>query len=389
MLTCRIDDNSPYLTNLTTFTTLMYYLKFSYTIFLAIYAFVGGTADITTHEILKNGFFKQILHSTGHDCGGTSVDREFFNILQGIIGAENMNKFKTCHTIQYLELCSSFESVKRNITRHQTKMVNITIPINCLDELNPSSGNFDQMLQKSEYADRISVAESKMRLNPEFAKSLFSKSIDKLVSAITGILHKQTVSSISAILLVGGFSESKLVQFYIGKEFPNTRLIIPKDPTVAVLKGAVLFGHRPDIVTTRVTQCSYGRKIKPIFNPKIHEKSRKVEIEGEPRCDGVFELLIKSGTSVPIGKTVSKSYHTVSKYQEDIRVALYRSSNDNSKYVDEEDCCLVGECIVPVLKPSDRRRDVAVHFEFGDTEIYVTAFDKKTDNTITETFRLE
>ena len=360
----------------------------SYTIFLTIYVSVGGTADITAYEILKNGFFKQILHSTGNDCGGTSVDREFFNILQGIIGAENMNKFKTDHTIEYLELCSSLETVKRNIIEHQKEKVNITIPITCLDELNPSE-NFEKMLRHSEYADKISVVKNKMQLDPECAKYLFSKTIEEIVSVITGILHKQTGSSISVILLVGGFSESKLVQLYIGKAFPDMLFIIPKDPTVAVLKGAVLFGHRPDVVTTRVTPCSYGRKIKPIFNPKIHESSRMVKIDGESRCDGVFELLIKSGTSVPIGKTVSKSYHTVSRHQEHIRVALYRSSNDNTKYVDEGDCCLIGECIVPVLQPSDHRRNVTVQFEFGDTEIYITAFDKETQNTVKETFRLE
>jgi len=366
----------------------MYYLELSYTICLTIYVSVGGTADITAHEILKNGFFKQILHSTGNDCGGTSVDREFFNILEDIIGTENMKKFRNENTIEYLEICSSFESVKRNITRQQTEMINIAIPIACLDELDPS-GNFNKMLQNSEYADKISVRKLKMRLDPELAKSLFSKTIEKLVSVITGILQRETARSISVILLVGGFSESKLVQHDIEKAFPNKRIIIPKDPTVAVLKGAVLFGHRPDVVTTRVTTCSYGRKIKPIFNPRIHENRRMVKIDGEPRCDGVFELLIKSGTSVPIGKKLNKSYHTVSTYQEHIRVALYRSSNDDTKYVDEEDCCLVGECIVPVLRPSDHPRNVTVQFEFGDTEIYITAVDKETRTTVKETFRLE
>jgi molecular chaperone DnaK (HSP70) len=367
----------------------VYYLELSYTIFLIIYVSVGGTADITAYEILKNGFFKQILHSTGNDCGGTSVDTEFFNILEDIIGTENMKKFRNENTIEYLEICSSFESVKRNITRQQTEMINIAIPIACLDELDPSE-NFDKMLQNSKYADKITVRKLKMRLDPELAKSLFSKTIEKLVSVITGILQRETVRSISVILLVGGFSESKLVQYDIVKAFPNKRIIIPKDPTVAVLKGAVLFGHRPDVVTTRVTTCSYGRKVKPIFNPRIHENRRMVKIDGEPpRCDGVFELLIKSGTSVPIGKTVCKTYHTVSRYQEDIRVALYRSFNDDTKYVDEEDCCLVGECIVPVLRPSDNRRNVKVQFEFGDTEIYITAVDKETHTTVKETFRLE
>jgi molecular chaperone DnaK (HSP70) len=78
---------------------------------------------------------------------------------------------------------------------------------------------------------------------PQLAKSLFSKTIEKLVSVITGILQRETARSISVILLVGGFSESKLVQYDIVKAFPNKRIIIPKDPTVAVLKGAVLFGQ--------------------------------------------------------------------------------------------------------------------------------------------------
>jgi hypothetical protein len=60
---------------------------------------------------------------------GTSVDTEFFNILEDIIGTENMKKFRNENTIEYLEICSSFESVKRNITRQQTEMINIAIPI--------------------------------------------------------------------------------------------------------------------------------------------------------------------------------------------------------------------------------------------------------------------
>jgi hypothetical protein len=107
--------------------------------------------------------------------------------------SEGMNKFKTDHTIEYLELCSSLETVKRNIIEHQKEKVNITIPITCLDELNPSE-NFEKMLRHSEYADKISVVKNKMQLDPECAKYLFSKTIEEIVSVITGILHKQTGS---------------------------------------------------------------------------------------------------------------------------------------------------------------------------------------------------
>jgi hypothetical protein len=65
-------------------------------------------------------------------------------------------------------------------------------------------------------------------------------------------------------------------------------------------------------------------------------------------------------------------------------------SGIRTQYVSGDgDCCLIGECIVPVLQPSDHRRNVTVQFEFGDTEIYITAFDKETKNTVIETFRFE
>lgn len=52
---------------------------------------------------------------------------------------------------------------------------------------------------------------------------------------------------ISQILLVGGFSECLLIQDAV-EAFPEKREIVPEDDRRTVLKGAVLFGHRPDYV---------------------------------------------------------------------------------------------------------------------------------------------
>jgi hypothetical protein len=43
--------------------------------------------------------------------------------------------------------------------------------------------------------------------------------------------------------MVGGFSESTILQEHIKKGFPDKNLFIPKEAGLAVLKGAVIFGH--------------------------------------------------------------------------------------------------------------------------------------------------
>lgn len=244
-------------------------------------------------------------------------------------------------------------------------------------------------MQNSEYSDRITIESGKMRLAPDFARSLFIKSSESIILKIESVLNQNEAANISVLLLVGGFSESEIVQDKIRQAFSKRTVITPKDPTLAVLKGAVLFGHQPDVVTTRITQFAYGRKIKPIFDKKQHEERKRVLVDGEMRCDGVFELLVKSGTSVPIGKNISKLYHTINKNQEKIRVALYKSCSDDTKYIDDEDCSLVGECFITVPNPCEQKRTVKVEFEFGDTEIFITATDKNTKEVSKETFRLE
>jgi hypothetical protein len=52
---------------------------------------------------------------------------------------------------------------------------------------------------------------------------------------------------------VGGYSDSPLLIGAIKDKFPNLSVIVPRDPGLAVLKGAVLYGCEPHSITERVT----------------------------------------------------------------------------------------------------------------------------------------
>lgn len=45
--------------------------------------------------------------------------------------------------------------------------------------------------------------------------------------------------------MVGGFSESPFMQAAFLNAFSDKRVIVPEEAGLAVLKGAVMFGHEP------------------------------------------------------------------------------------------------------------------------------------------------
>jgi hypothetical protein len=57
-------------------------------------------------------------------------------------------------------------------------------------------------------------------------------------------------------------------------------VVVPEDAELAVLKGAVLFGHKPDYIVARIARYTYGVRISSDFNQDIHEPGRCVVKNG-------------------------------------------------------------------------------------------------------------
>jgi hypothetical protein len=74
---------------------------------------------------------------------------------------------------------------------------------------------------------------------------------------------------------------------YLSKRFshktspPNQTLIIPQEAGLAVLKGAVLFGFEPRIISTRICKATYGVKTNSAFKEGTDPEEKKTIIEGD------------------------------------------------------------------------------------------------------------
>ncbi|KAJ8310960.1 hypothetical protein KUTeg_011487 [Tegillarca granosa] len=305
---------------------------------------VSGTADITLHEKLGEGKLKELDKASGGASGGTAVDHQFFNLLSDIIGHEILQTMKTKQRLAYIELCREFESAKRRVKPEVEEKVNLGV----LYHLNEfctktvkSNLDFQGVLQKSAFNKTVTTYADKVRIDSVVLKKMFQPVISDILSYINSILKQKVAKGIDVVLLVGGFSESKVVQDEIKKAYPKFRVVVPFDAGLSVVKGAVIFGHLPTTIESRVMKYSYCA---------TYTEDKKQ----------IFTQLVTAGDSVPLEHYVTKM---IMSSTDVLHVKIYYSNHKSPKCVD--DCWLFAE--MPVPTPGQRR--TMLQFVFGDTTL--------------------
>lgn len=333
----------------------------------------GGTADITVHEREVNECLKEIHEPSGGPWGGTAVDREFFAFLSKVFGGKAIEHFKKKCMLDYVEFCRNFEIKKRTITAETTGKVVLNLPPSFRDTFEENSNlSFNDALSRSKYSDNIRWVGGKLKIDADVVKGFFDEPIKEIVNHVGMLLKK--VGKIDMIMMVGGFSDCPLVDKAIHDNFPGIPILNPKDAVLAVLKGAVIFGHKPMAIVSRVTRYTYGYESWPNFDPKVHPQELKVKVGGVDCCKGVFHPYIKKGTEIKCGEYITSAHRPVSDNQKDMAIRIYISEKKDPKYIKDPDVRHLGTLKLPLpeFKPGSKRR-VQGRLHFGATEVMIEA----------------
>ena len=119
------------------------------------------------------------------------------------------------------------------------------------------------------------------------------------------MLSEPDIGRISHLFLVGGFAESSLLQEEIRSAFSESLMVvIPQGLGVAVLKGAVMYGLDPAVITTRRAKLTYGIGVIVPFKQGIHPIDKLVVRKGQTWCLDVLDVFVRAGHSVSCGDCV-------------------------------------------------------------------------------------
>jgi hypothetical protein len=279
----------------------------------------------------------------------------------------------------YLDIFREFEAIKRTVYSNKDDKVTMSIPRALLDDMCKEHLNedFKAVFQSSSYHDKMTLVHDKMRIDTNLIINMFKQASERIIELISDVLKKMKGSNLKMIVLVGGFSGCKIIQDNIKSFFPNYRVIVPEDAELAVLKGAVLFGHKPDYIAARIARYTYGVDIMTDFNPDIHEPGRCIVLNGKNWCDNIFYIYIKTGSVVELGAKITEILCTSEPFQSGLTFNIVQSTIACPQYTDVKGCTEIGSLTIDIQDPSEEIRDFRVNMIFGNTELKFTVFDEK------------
>ncbi|CAC5426153.1 unnamed protein product [Mytilus coruscus] len=205
----------------------------------------GGTFDITVHKKRSDGFLEEVVRPSRGAWGETAIDYGIQRFLENVFGEKVMKELRLKELEDYITLMYELEVKKRSIKSDTISDIVITMPF-CLREIiKRHCGGIVTVINNSEYSDSISICGQKLLVNAQTFRDLFKPTINSLLKHLEQLFRHPEVSEIQQIIMVGGFSECELVQKAMEDNFPNKEIFIPEEVGLAVLKGAVLYGHQP------------------------------------------------------------------------------------------------------------------------------------------------
>ncbi|PKC13941.1 actin-like ATPase domain-containing protein [Rhizophagus irregularis] len=341
----------------------------------------GGTVDLTTRQILLGNTLSEITERVGGYCVSSFIDKRFIGFLEGQFGKSAIDILKKNHyrQLQYLvqEFCNRIKLPFTGEPFQDDDEVELDI-----EELCPV---LKQYCRNFEFFNKMEESEWIIVLTHKDVKDMFDPIIAEIIRLIRGQLN--SISNCSAIILVGGFSESKYLQKRIKQEFQHKlkNISVPRNPMAAVVKGAVEYGMNEHVITSRILKWTYGTDIAREWEPTNDPPSKKLS-NGMVKA---FYTLAKRGTYLTKATTTFRPYTL---FQKKVSFNIYTTPDNeaDAKYIGDNDVKLLNEweIDIPILKDFDDQT-ILLTLNFSNVEILATAENLKTKDRYQITFNYE
>lgn len=326
------------------------------------------------HEIERDRQLKELDRANGGDWGGTSVDNAFKQALAEIVTEEMMQSYCQEYPSDYLDLFREFEIKKRICIKENDSdsFISLKFPLTFMEECTKRFGtDLPTLTQKSRFNNHFRWRRDRVRIDMPTFKAFFQPACDGVINHVKELLTSPKVKNVRKILMVGGFSESPLLQDAIRKAFPDCQVMVPRESGLAVLRGAAVLGYIPNIIARRVARHTYGVKMTIEFDPEKHMESKKQVIDGVEYCKDIFDKHIEKGQELKVGEAQGERFYVpLTSDQTGITFIMYCSEEQNPLYVDN--CRALGDLLIAV--PKDKQdRSVEVNVSYGQAELQVSA----------------
>ncbi|KAH3704812.1 heat shock 70 kDa protein 12A-like [Dreissena polymorpha] len=350
----------------------------------------GGTVDITVHEVTPDMKLKEIEKASGGAWGGTKVNEAYKQFIDTLAGGGVLCVLKEKHMDDFIEVTRSFEVKKRESKTSATGSVVLRFPATLSSVVHSVTGkSFKEQIEKSPFKGQVNIINDKLKCDAKVISSLFNGPVSSIVEHLSTLLSKHRENPINNIVMVGGFSESQLLQEAVRSAFPEKHVTVPQDAGLAVMKGAVMFGHNKRQIVSRIARFTYGIDCWLPFDASVHPADKMVKQgthKGE--VENCFSKLVEIGHSIPTDEAAGSGSFCLKDNETTYDCVVFATKAKNPLFVNDEGCFKIGSFNVNCKDKNGHISGTILKMYFGGTEIDVKATLQTTGEEIAATFDL-
>ena len=271
----------------------------------------GLTVDFTAMKILdENHNLEQLLEPVSYIYGSNFINDGIINIIESVYGKETLNKVKKEDYDKWEKTLRDIERKKKEIDDNEAKSLSLDIKFN-----ERRCGTLGDNCKFTYNGTEILYTSSRINIPNHLILKIINDLSDKILKKIKQKLS-ETKEDINYIILTGGFSNNNILRKKIKNSLENSTsdLIFLKEPEKTVMKGAALYGIKPNQIKKRIMPISVGISLD----------------------DDKFLTFVKRGESVDVSRIFSADIQL-----NDNSILFYFSykkreiNNENKRYLDE------------------------------------------------------
>lgn len=207
--------------------------------------------SFNVYEKIDDQRFKQVVHFLSGSSTRQLLLRALDNFFEDLIGSWIWKISKILDENLWQRICEKVDSLMERKVESDTKITFSSmfsmVKHMCSEHTNVS---LERIIQSSEYGGQVKFIGDKMRVDSNLIKPLFERGIGKAIHNIGQVLERSDDKEVNTMIFVGNIAKSGLFQHAVKTKYPEKQIIIPNAAIEAAVKGAVLFGHKPIVVSS-------------------------------------------------------------------------------------------------------------------------------------------
>lgn len=342
--------------------------------------------DITVHEVdAMDGHILEKHCPSGGLFGGIHVDSEFEKLMAKAFGEDFITKFKEQFPSDWQTIMNRFETHKRAEEDIDNEEISIPLPLNFMKSCYHEIGDDDDAINTRislHFSEKVSISSDYLNITMETLGDLHRPIVTKIAEHIRSLLSKPSLQDVKTMFLVGGFSEAQFLRKEISRSFSDKRILIPQDPELAIIRGAVEFAQDPTLLRARIMGKTYGVDTCCTFDPKKHPREKQMFRNSKAYCRDIFVTLARKGERIDIEEKRTHTFSPINPNSTEIPFRFYSTDQEDAQFV--TDPGVVSENVDIMIPTPDTTkgcdRVLRLDVKFGGTELKVTVTDVESGN---------